>query len=276
MTTKAIISKVDWDTIFATAKPDKNNSNALNVSVSCAKIFQKEIIKYENDVVINVKHARIYPNKIKSDTNYFKANAYCTKCKVTYSIIIKNERDIEANYVNLLITRDADHFDHNALKKDKKQQIRGEAREEMKQELKLSGQTVKDFRFEMIAQNKPIEDIPSEEVLRQMSYEDKHKFDLAKDWRDNLIATSITSQTHLRGHNINGFVRKIVVEQDFAMFLHCQEQVDSVKSVPKQFRVLHTDATGNLVNIPKYKRDYPQILSHFLMMKDLREIGKKH
>ncbi len=46
MTTKAIISKVDWDTIFATAKPDKNNSNALNVSVSCAKIFQ-----YENDVI---------------------------------------------------------------------------------------------------------------------------------------------------------------------------------------------------------------------------------
>jgi hypothetical protein len=48
--------------------------------------------------------------------------------------------------------------------------------------LKLSGQTVKDFRFEMIAQNKQAEAIPSEEVLRQMSYEDKHKYDLAKDW----------------------------------------------------------------------------------------------
>ena len=133
VTTKAIISKIDWDKIFATAKPDKNNSNALNVSVSCAKTFQKEIIKYENDVILNVKHARVYPNKIKSDTNYFKANAYCTKCtKSPYSIIIKNESDIEANYVNLLITRDADNFDYDVMEDDKKQQIRGEGREEMK------------------------------------------------------------------------------------------------------------------------------------------------
>ena len=66
--------------------------------------------------------------------------------------------------------------------------------------------------------------ILSENVLRRMNYEEKHKYDLSKGWRDNLIAFSISSQNLINGKNVNGFVRRIVIEQDFAMILHTQKQ----------------------------------------------------
>jgi hypothetical protein len=33
------------------------------------------------------------------------------------------------------------------------------------------------------------------------------------------------------------------------------------------------DSTGNLMHVPSKKRKYPRILSHFMQLKDLREIG---
>jgi hypothetical protein len=73
-----------------------------------------------------------------------------------------------------------------------------------------------------------------------MNYEEKHKYDLSKGWRDNLIEFSITSQNLIYGKNVNGFIRRIVIEQD----LH---------------RILRLEATGNLVKIPKKDREYPRI-----------------
>ena len=69
-------------------------------------------------------------------------------------------------------------------------------------------------------------------------------------------------------------MRRVVLEQDFAMILHTQKQIDAVKTIPHRFRILRMDATGNLVRIPKNKREYPRLLSHFMQLKDLRDIGK--
>ena len=292
MNTKFIISKDAWTEISSKAIEDRDNTNVLNVPGSCGKVFQKEIRVIENSSVnLNVKHARIYINSKKKDTNYFKCDAVCSISKVKYAITIKNKVDIEENYVNVHVNRMGEHLDHTALEKDKKKEIRGADREKVIQDLKNSGQSVKNFRFEMIANG--IENVPAEGTLRQMQYEDRHKFDLYKDWRDNLIATSITSQTHLIGNffielsykihliffifvgkHFSGFVRRTVVEQDFAMMLHSEKQVDILKCLPVKYRIIRIDATGNLVNVPQYKRNYPRILSYFLQLKDLRDMGK--
>jgi hypothetical protein len=64
-------------------------------------------------------------------------------------------------------------------------------------EMKMKNMTVKDFRYNMIAEGK--EHVPTEGALRQMTYEERHKFDLYKSWRDNLIASSMTPESHIRG-----------------------------------------------------------------------------
>jgi hypothetical protein len=74
------------------------------------------------------------------------------------------------------------------------------------------------------------------------------------------------------GKNVNGFIRKISLEQDFGMILHSQQQVDVIKCVASKHRILRVDATGNLVNVPKYKRNYPKMLSYFMQLKYLRDI----
>jgi hypothetical protein len=58
----------------------------------------------------------------------------------------------------------------------------------------------------------------------------------------------------INGKNVNGFIRRIVIEQDFVMILHTQKQVDVVKYLEAKHRILRLDDTGNLVNIPKKDR----------------------
>ncbi len=150
------------------------------------------------------------------------------------------------------------------------------------------------FLFSYKLVNDKIEEsknVQTADVIRKMNWEEKHKFDLAKEWRDNLIATSITSQSQLEGtldyiiflfiiiiymslgRTISGFVRRTVLEQDFVMILHSQQQLDCVKLLPTQYRILRMDSTVNLMHVSSKKRKYPRILPQFMQLKDLREIG---
>ena len=199
MNSKIIVKREEWDEFYHQAKIDKNNVNALNVPVKCAQIFQSEIRRIEkDDVKINIKHARIYLKKTKINTCYFIAQAFCNICKISYSIKINNEADVGENYVNVLVERHGHHKNHREILDEKMPQIRGEKREKLKNELKASGLTTKDFRYCMIADN--ASNIPSEDVLRQIRYSEKHKYDLCKGWRDNLIAFSIASQNLISGN----------------------------------------------------------------------------
>ena len=42
------------------------------------------------------------------------------------------------------------------------------------------------------------------------------------------------------------------------MKLFSEKQLKILKSIPAEFRILHCDATGGLVSIPKYMREYNQ------------------
>ena len=181
MKSKIVISRSEWDSICETAVEDKENKNALKVSVKCGKIFEKQIQVIEkSDVKLNVKHARIYGTKMKQQTNYFIAQGYCAICKIKYVISIQNEININIeNYVEINFDRENDQSDHELLTRDKVPQIRGSDREKIKTDSKNSGQTTKDFRYELI--NDGSSHIPSEDVLRRITHEEKHKFDLCKD-----------------------------------------------------------------------------------------------
>jgi hypothetical protein len=58
------------------------------------------------------------------------------------------------------------------------------------------------------------------------------------------------------------------------MNLFMDKQIECFHKLPKKHRVLHIDATGNLMKIPKKCYGYPKLLSYYLILKDLRNSGK--
>lgn len=52
-----------------------------------------------------------------------------------------------------------------------------------------------------------------------------------------------------------------------------EKQLELFKSIPAEFRILHCDATGSLVSIPKYMRQYNQLLNYVLFLKDARDLS---
>ena len=56
------------------------------------------------------------------------------------------------------------------------------------------------------------------------------------------------------------------------MKLLTEKQLKVIKSIPPEQRILHCDATGGLVSIPKYMREYNQILNYALLLKDGQDL----
>lgn len=58
--------------------------------------------------------------------------------------------------------------------------------------------------------------------------------------------------------------------------LHCEQQIKVLHSIPAEQRVLHIDATGQLVYVAKYMKKYPKIMNYAFIVKDslnLEEFG---
>lgn len=83
-----------------------------------------------------------------------------------------------------------DHL--NPTKKAAKKQIRGEARENLIQQIGNKEFLAKNYRHEQITDGIYVADAPSEAVLRRINYESKHKHVVSNDWKLNLAATAKT------------------------------------------------------------------------------------
>ena len=85
MIKKIMISRQNWDEIVKNSVPD--NKNSLKVPGHFSAIFQKDIRKIENSqVTICFKHARIYKQKLKTNSNFFICDAIYSICRIKYSI----------------------------------------------------------------------------------------------------------------------------------------------------------------------------------------------
>ena len=58
------------------------------------------------------------------------------------------------------------------------------------------------------------------------------------------------------------------------MKLFTEKQLNVFKSIPPEHRILHCDATGGLVKIPKHMRVYNQLLNYVLFLKDGRDLSR--
>ena len=57
--------------------------------------------------------------------------------------------------------------------------------------------------------------------------------------------------------------------------LHTELQLKALKSIPRKNRILHIDATGKLVHIPKIMRDFKQIMNYAMIVKNASSIDER-
>ncbi len=93
-----------------------------------------------------------------------------------------------------------------------------------------------------------------------------------------MLAASITCEKTIKGKQINGYVQQITPYPKFSMINFTEEQLNCVKLLPYEDRVLHIDATGGLVSIKKCHtkdnyNDYNRILHYFCLLKNRQKKG---
>lgn len=102
------------------------------------------------------------------------------------------------------------------------------------------------------------EDCPSEEVLRQIKHEEKNTTsELIQFQRQNhltkaeLLSLDWYSQLRVAADMSDKYVREIKDNPYFHMVLIMDKQLEAVHHVKPENRILHFDATGGMVDIPK-------------------------
>ena len=59
------------------------------------------------------------------------------------------------------------------------------------------------------------------------------------------------------------------------MTLAIESQYEALHKLPFQRRIMHMDATGRLIKIPKYMREYGKILTYAFIVQDLDKLSNE-
>ncbi|CAF0770120.1 unnamed protein product [Brachionus calyciflorus] len=95
-----------------------------------------------------------------------------------------------------------------------------------------------------------------------------------------VLADSDAAEHHIKStkkNGIDGYVQEFQIHKDFSLNLHTEIQIKLISRIPENRRILHVDATGGLISLPKYMHDYGQILTYAMLLKDstkLQEDGQ--
>ena len=234
-------------------------------------VFKQFVNIIENEEVSLQKRNSSFYKADNGEKNkvYLRINADCKNCPKTsegvhYVFIINNKPNENEKFVDVLVEI---KNDHNHTTKKAKKQYRGEEREKVSKAIIEAG-GANAYVLEQIGQNKPA---PTRAAARKMLSSYKNK-GFTTDWLYNIHATADSFEAMTSEQKLTGFIQQIITHKEFAMYNYCQEQIDVLHNVPDDNRVAFFDATGNLVRIPKDKREYSRMLTHSLLIKDSRQI----
>jgi hypothetical protein len=92
---------------------------------------------------------------------------------------------------------------------------------------------------------------------------------VSTNWITNVLYQSDVLKPILTGKVVQGYVQELVLDNGFSMTLNMEEQLKALHKIPEQRRVIHFDATGNLVKICQNQHKYPQLLTYGMIAQDL-------
>ena len=175
-------------------------------------------------------------------------------------------------------------------------QVRGPKRVKMREEINKEG-SAKRYQLKQLSkqavqerilaaggelpENEELIQVPELDTIRKIaSNNSSSSNNRLFSWSDMVNAVGVTLRNSVSGKHLAGFVQKKVDSPQFAMHLYMEKQLECIKQVPKENRILHFDATGGLVNIPYNMTahqgfKYDRILNYYLVLSQLNT-AKEH
>ena len=257
------ISKKQFEMILNHGKPtDDRNKMTIKGTEEVMAIFESKVNESETlefDLKLTQKNGFIYLKQQRISTPYIKIDSYCRLCdkndKTKYNFIIRNKPDDSSKFVGVEWNTFGSH-NHQT----KKHEIRGLDRKKLANFMVLENDgSSKKTRFVMLAADEDDENIPSEEVLRQIKHQEANATNELKKFRE-LNQVTKTAINNLDWYNLlkataaGMSYSNIETLRDFPYFemvLIMSKQLECINYVPQEDRIIHFDATGCLVDIPK-------------------------
>ena len=186
-------------------------------------------------------------------------DSYCRLCdkkeKAKYHFTVRSKPDESKKFVDVEWNIIGIHNHHN-----RKQSIRGLDRKKVANIMVLQNDgSSKKTRFGMLAEDEDDENTPSEEVLRQIKHQESNSTKELNHYRE-LNHVSKTEINNLDWYSLlkataagmsYSYIEALRDFPYFEMILIMKKQLECINFVPQVNRIIHFDATGCLVNIPK-------------------------
>lgn len=165
-----------------------------------------------------------------------------------------------------------------------KKQLRGEERQIVAQQVILnSNGSTHDYVNNMITDyymaGEAIPDYASAQKLknwfRQAVSEYMNTEMVSTCWITNLNYVSEATRVMLDTCKLKGYVQQCDIQPEFCLTLHCQKQLEFIKLIEPQKRILFVDSSGGLCKITKQMNaDYQRIQNYVFLLKDISKLNE--
>lgn len=128
------------------------------------------------------------------------------------------------------------------------------------------------------------EDLPDElelkskrlkKVVSNCVSEYMNKEMVSNQWIPNVLDVTDALKVSLLGKKINGLVQRFEVAPDFNLSMHCEKQLQAIKALKEENRILHLDSSGKYCLITREMNDqYQQLMNYVFILKDVSDFEK--
>jgi hypothetical protein len=163
---KIYLTEEEFNEITKEKTVDKSRPNAFLIIGSWTKSIQNKISSIEGhpiELYSQSARARLNPNPKRGDANYFRANAKCKQCDVTYTMCIAKPPTYSSRIV-IDINRSTNHIHE---KKVTEKKIRGPKKIKIAEEtVNESNGSAHDYQQNSIAEQNEL--VPSNDTIRKI------------------------------------------------------------------------------------------------------------
>ena len=267
------IPSAEFVHFLGNTKPDassKNSSNLVGTEWFEPICKRMKVAEDLEDLQIQVDKSRLYEVS-KKKTNFLSINCHCKICAIKYAIVLKNKPDSNAEFI-FDVEKSAEH---DRIKHEtKKMPVRGQQREDLAKSILLNeGGSSKSYYDSQIGLN--LVNVPSRDVMKKCVSEFVNKEMVSTNWITNILHQSDLTNVLIKGKCLNGYVHNLNLANHFSMTLELESQYVALHKLPLNRRILHMDATGRLIKIPNYMKEYSRILTYAFIAQDLDKLSNE-
>ena len=126
--------------------------------------------------------------------------------------------------------------------------------------------------------DEPIEqdniNVPYEDDIIKCVSEFENSNVVTNNWMSNIMCQSETAKILLDGKVVKGFVHDLNLINEFYLTLHMEEQLEALKKIPFERRIVNFNSTKKMVKITNQMHEFNEILTYGFIAQDMAMIGE--